>query len=87
MKALSGRVRLGRVLMRAEDPVVLRPGGDVKAALLEVCSVFLVLSALLSSVFCAYLAPGTTRTIQANTTREGDVKQTSTQGSAPARCT
>eukprot|EP00752_Nemacystus_decipiens_P003513 g3241.t2 len=36
MKALSGRVRLGRVLMRAEDPVVLRPGGDVKAALLEV---------------------------------------------------
>lgn len=37
MKALSRRVRLGRVLMRAEDPVVLRPGGDVKAALLEVC--------------------------------------------------
>lgn len=36
MKALSGRVRLGRVLMRAEDPVVLRPGGDVKGALLEV---------------------------------------------------
>ncbi len=36
LKALSGRVRLGRVLMRAEDPVILRPGGDVRAALLEV---------------------------------------------------
>lgn len=36
LKALSGRVRLGRVLMRAEDPVMLRPGGDVRAALLEV---------------------------------------------------
>ncbi|CAM9796170.1 unnamed protein product, partial [Ectocarpus sp. 12 AP-2014] len=36
MKALSGRVRLGKVLMRAGDPVALNPGGDVKAALLEV---------------------------------------------------
>ncbi|CAM9318219.1 unnamed protein product [Ectocarpus sp. 12 AP-2014] len=36
MKALSGRVRLGNVLMRAGDPVALNPGGDVKAALLEV---------------------------------------------------
>ncbi|CAM9189791.1 unnamed protein product, partial [Ectocarpus fasciculatus] len=36
MKALSGRVRLGRVLMRAGEPVALNPGGNVKAALLEV---------------------------------------------------
>ncbi|CAB1112580.1 unnamed protein product [Ectocarpus sp. CCAP 1310/34] len=36
MKALSGRVRLGKVLMRAGDPVALNSGGDVRAALLEV---------------------------------------------------
>lgn len=36
MKALSGRVRLGKVVMRAGEPVALKPDGDVRAAVLEV---------------------------------------------------
>ena len=36
MKALSGSVRLGKVLMRAGEPIALSPGGDVRAAVLEV---------------------------------------------------
>lgn len=36
MKALSGRVRLGKVVMRAGEPVALEPDGDVRAAVLEV---------------------------------------------------
>lgn len=36
MNALTGRVRLGRILIRAGDPVALAPEGDVRAAVGEV---------------------------------------------------
>lgn len=36
MRALTGRVRLGKVLIRAGDPVILAPGGDVRAAVRQV---------------------------------------------------
>lgn len=38
MKALCGRVRLGKVFVRAGKPVALPPAGDVRAAVSEVGS-------------------------------------------------